>query len=146
MIDDDNLIRATGYLCLQLALLEDVVDKCATALGVRIRCLDYTDRGLTAKIGCCTTEAQTLTEAGVALGELPVVLDAADALSQRAQTLIVDCDRRRPRVGGLAADPAVNTGDRITAAALQGVVREVEAVAIQLIRLTTVIRHRVEER
>jgi hypothetical protein len=146
MVDDDNLIRATGYLCLQLALLEDVVDKCATALGVRIQCLDYTDRGLTAKIGCCKTEAQTLSRAGVALGELPVVLDAADALSQRAQTIIDDCDLRRARVGGLAADPTGDTGDRMTAVALQVFVKEVEAVAIQLMRLTAVTRHRVERR
>jgi hypothetical protein len=135
MVDDDNLIRARGYLSLQLALLEDVVDTCAMELGVDTRCLGYADRGLTAKIDSCKAEALTLTAASVDLGELPVVLDAASALSMRALKSIHDMTYGGPsEEQTLEAGHAGNTRDRMTPIFLDGLVREITAVAIRLLR------------
>lgn len=146
MVDDGNLSHATGYLALQLALLEDVVDACATELGRGTHRLCHGDRGLTAKISGCRIEALTLVEAGVDLGELPALLDVANVLSQRARRSIDDVDRRRIRAADVAADPIGNTGDRITSGALYGLVMEIGAVTIRLVQLARVKTPSLRER
>ena len=137
MVKGSNLIRATGYLSLQLALLEDAVDVCATELGLATQYPRYADRGLTAKIGDCKAEALTLAGAGVDLGELPVLLEVAEALSQRARRSIHDVNLLRVHVENLADDSVGNTDDCMTPVALYGLVREVGVVAIRLFRLAT---------
>jgi hypothetical protein len=135
MAGDGNLSRATSYLSLQLALLEDAVDLCAAEFGLGTHGLRYSDRRLTAMIGGCKTEALTLAEAGVDLGELPILLDAANALSLRARRSIHDAGVRGVRGEEVATVRIGNTGDRMTPDALYALVREVGTVAIRLVRL-----------
>jgi len=131
MVDEDNLIRATGYLCLQIALLEDAVGACAAGIGVNTQCSCYTDRKLTAKIRNCKAKAQTLLDKDGLLEELLAALNTADTLSQHAQASIHAVIYGRPRIEGQAGV----TADHITSDSLYALVGEVAAIAIKLMRL-----------
>jgi len=77
------LIRALGHLSLQLRLLEDAVDECATEAGLESLCIwvyqtaDWYRKSIAAKM-----EALILAETLSGIEELPIVLSRARSVNR----------------------------------------------------------------